>query len=120
MQGREILCGDTPQVKQSIQVRCVAMVEDVETPEEQAKRKRSEARTQVAEYMNNFATALVVSAAIPGIASMFFHRDWVVGAAMVVVAVAYFFYLVAAFVFPHDHDHRFRHVVYQSAAFIVL
>jgi len=99
------------------------MVEGVETRGQRLKRSVLEARRWIAEYGNLFATTLVISAAFFGIASIFVGRDnsvALVAIAMLAVVLAYFFYLAVAFALPHDHDHRFRHVVYQSAAFIVL
>lgn len=96
------------------------MAKEVET---RWQRLKSKARGWLATYANRLATMLIISAAFSGIASILVDHDnsvKLVATAMLGVVLAYLFYLVAAFAHPHDHHHRFRHVIYQSAAFIVL
>ena len=80
-------------------------------------------RKWVAKHGNLCATTTVIAGAFCGITSILVDSDYSVvlaRLAMIAVVLAYFFYLAVAFAVPHDHEHRFRHVVYQSAAFIVL
>jgi len=80
-------------------------------------------RKWVATHGNLCATTAVIAGAFCGITSIIVGDDIsvvMVRLAMIAVVLAYLFYLAVAFAVPHEHEHRFRYVMYQSAAFIVL
>ena len=99
------------------------MAEDAEKAEAQAVKPVGRDGQWLADRSSVIATGLVIVAPVLGIAALVVQNDLsavLVVAAMLAIVFAYVVFLIAAFATPSNDKHRFRHVAYQSAAFIVL